>query len=274
MPVLSLGCGSGLIGKNVSGAVTTWIEAGGAGIDAAHIYSWSVGNGDIKEGIAAAAVSRERLFITSKTPCTNKAAEVVNGDLKALGISQLDLLLIHSPHDGGIFASTCGTWKQYNELMAAGTTRAIGVSNFGVSDFEKLRDCGNTFPVLNQVSFSIGMWDSYKDLLSYMSAHNITLEAYSPLQKGAVLKHQEVIDIAAAHNVSGAQVALKWVLQHGATLATSVDGSTTPEYLHQDLDLWSFELSTHEMSVLDAINKPDLGLEVTRNEEMKARGQG
>jgi len=87
-----------------------------------------------------------------------------------------------------------------------------------------------------------------------MTSHNITLEAYSPLQKGNVLKLQEVIDIAAAHNVSTAQVALKWVLQHGATLATSVDGSETPQYLKEDLDLWSFELTAKEMSSLDAIS--------------------
>jgi len=47
MPVINLGCGSGLIGKNVTGAVSSWIEAGATGIDAAHIYSWSVGNGKI-----------------------------------------------------------------------------------------------------------------------------------------------------------------------------------------------------------------------------------
>ena len=73
------------------------------------------------------------------------------------------------------------------------------------------------------------------------------------LQKGAVLKLPEVIQIAAAHNVSTAQVALKWIVQHGAALATSVDGSASAEYLAEDLDLWSFELSQQEMRTLDAV---------------------
>lgn len=255
MPLLSLGCGSGIIGKNITGAVSTWLQAGGVGIDAAHDYSWSVGSGHIKEGIRATGLPREKLFVTSKTTCSNKVAKLVQKDVQDMGVGHLDLLLIHSPSMGcGIFANTCRTWKQYNQLMRAGTTHAIGVSNFGVSDLEGLKGCGDHFPVLNQVNFSIGKLGSYRDLLGYMTSHNITLEAYSPLQKGNVLKLQEVIDIAAAHNVSTAQVALKWVLQHGATLATSVDGSETPQYLTEDLDLWSFELTAKEMSSLDAIS--------------------
>jgi len=156
MPLLSLGCGSGIIGKNITGkaptspldvlrhvpvgAVSTWLQAGGVGIDAAHVYSWSVGSGHIKEGIRATGLPREKLFVTSKTTCSNKVAKLVQKDVQDMGVGHLDLLLIHSPSMGcGIFANTCRTWKQYNQLMRAGTTHAIGVSNFGVSDLEGLK---------------------------------------------------------------------------------------------------------------------------------------
>jgi len=254
MPVLNLGCGSGLINKNVTGAVASWIKAGATGIDGAHVYSWSVGNGKIAEGISEAGVPRERLFITSKTMCSRSAEKDVHSDLQDLNISSVDLLLIHSPRDCGLFGSVCSTWKMYNRLLAAGTTRAIGVSNFQLSDLKGLEACGS-IPVLNQVSFSVGMYESYSELLTYMAANNITLEAYSPLQKGAVLRLPQVIQIAATHNVSAAQVALKWVVQHGAVLTTSVDGSESAEYLVEDLDLWSFELSEQEMRTLDAVKR-------------------
>jgi len=252
MPVLNLGCGSGLINKNVTGAVASWIKAGATGIDGAHVYAWSVGNGKIAEGISEAGVPREQLFITSKTMCTPSAEKDFESDLKHLNVSSVDLLLIHSPRYCGLFGSVCSTWKVYNRLLAAGSTRAIGVSNFGLSDLKGLEACGSV-PVLNQVSFSVGMYESYSELMVYMAANNITLEAYSPLRKGAVLKLPEVIQIAAAHNVSTAQVALKWIVQHGAVLATSVDGSASAEYLAEDLDLWSFELSQQEMQTLDAV---------------------
>jgi len=186
--------------------------------------------------------------------CSRTAGKDVLSDLKNMNTSYVDLLLIHSPKCAwGLFGSLCGTWKTYNQLLAAGTTRAIGVSNFGVSDLVSLKGCLNLSPAVNQISFSVGMYESYSELLSYMAVNNITLEAYSPLRKGAVLKLPQVIDIATAHNISTAQVALKWIIQHGAVVATSVDGSASPAYLQDDLDLWSFKLTDAEMSTLDAV---------------------
>ena len=61
----------------------------------------------------------------------------------------------------------------------------------------------------------------------------------------------EVQAVAATHNVSAAQVALKWIVQRGHPLATSV---WNPEYMAEDLDLWSWgDLSAAEMSTLDGV---------------------
>ena len=103
----------------------------------------------IQEGISEAGVPREQLFITSKTMCTPSAEKDFESDLKHLNVSSVDLLLIHSPRYCGLFGSVCSTWKVYNKLLAAGATRAIGVSNFGLSDLKGLEACGSV-PVLNQ----------------------------------------------------------------------------------------------------------------------------
>ena len=103
----------------------------------------------IQEGISEAGVPREQLFITSKTMCTPSAEKDFESDLKHLNVSSVDLLLIHSPRYCGLFGSVCSTWKVYNRLLAAGSTRAIGVSNFGLSDLKGLEACGSV-PVLNQ----------------------------------------------------------------------------------------------------------------------------
>ena len=53
------------------------------------------------------------------------------------------------------------------------------------------------------------------------------------------------------HNVSGAQIALKWLVQQGISAVTAVH---RPEYVAEDLDLWSWgELSDREMRELAAI---------------------
>ena len=58
---------------------------------------------------------------------------------------------------------------------------------------------------------------------------------------------------AAQHNVSAAQVGLKWIVQQGLPLATAV---WRVDYMEEDLDLWGFNLTVAEMSVLSAVYKP------------------
>ena len=67
--------------------------------------------------------------------------------------------------------------------------------------------------------------------------------------------------VAAHHNVSAAQVALRWVVQRGAALVT---GTANPKHMASDLDLWGtpaapFELSGAEMSTLNALQPHDAG---------------
>ena len=60
-----------------------------------------------------------------------------------------------------------------------------------------------------------------------------------------------VVSIAKVHNVSGAQIALKWLVQQGISAVTAVH---RPEYVAEDLDLWSWgNLSAAEMAKLAAI---------------------
>ena len=58
----------------------------------------------------------------------------------------------------------------------------------------------------------------------------------------------EVIDIAASHNVSPAQIGLKWVAQQGLPMTTAV---WRQDYMKEDLDLWSWgDLTDDEMKKL------------------------
>ena len=61
-----------------------------------------------------------------------------------------------------------------------------------------------------------------------------------------------VKQIASAHNVSGAQVGLKWIVQQGHTFVTASGESA---YDVEDLDLWSFTLNATEMAALSAFTE-------------------
>ena len=61
------------------------------------------------------------------------------------------------------------------------------------------------------------------------------------------MKDPDVQKIAAAHQVSAAQVALRWVVQQGVVAVTA---STERSYDLEDLHVFGFELSDAEMALL------------------------
>ena len=250
-------------GVDVANATALWIAAGGKGIDTAYDYQ---DQDKIAAGIAASGVDPSSLYITTKILCSTEAdaKKMIDSDLQQLGVSSVDLILIHSPGGKGHLPCSAGgspaaAWKALEAALAAGKTKQIGVSSFSASDLEALKTTATVWPpALNQCSLSVGYHDD--DTIAYCKKEGITYMAYSPLcggpngsscRHGSVLSVPEVQAVAATHNVSAAQVALKWIVQRGHPLATSV---WNPEYMAEDLDLWSWgDLSDSEMSTLDGV---------------------
>lgn len=253
MPVMSIGTWTSLSKKadfNVSNIVGSWLELGGIGIDTALMYFTQA---DIARVIADRGVDRRKLFITSKIPgCMGKplAKFFVDQDLKRLNTSYIDLMLVHWPGLG------CkGTWEALEEYQEQGKLRAIGVSNFNAGQLASLLKEGRVPPAVNQIEYNV--YSHPDDTVAFCKAHNITVEAWSPLGDPArthssVFTDPAVVSVAQAHNVSAAQVALRWIVQKGHTL-TFLSSSKT----HQasDADLFSFSLAADEVSKLDALQK-------------------
>jgi 2,5-diketo-D-gluconate reductase A len=199
--------------------------------------------------IQQSKVPRSELFITTKIPVGANASAVeatIEYDLAQLMVSQVDLLLIHTP--GKSAADIATTWATMEAALAAKKTRAIGVSNFVTSTLEALLKTANVVPAVNQISFSIGKVDSAT--IAYCKSKAITIEAYSPLgHTGApVLKLPAVTKIAAAHNKSAAAVALRYIVQSGHSFVTASGESA---YDKEDLALFDWSLTTSEMATLD-----------------------
>ena len=64
-----------------------------------------------------------------------------------------------------------------------------------------------------------------------------------------------MVGIASAHNVSVAQVCLRWILERGCTLAvgTGTDPAKVAAHTQENLDLFGFQLTTAEVSEIDQI---------------------
>jgi diketogulonate reductase-like aldo/keto reductase len=234
-----------------------WLQVGGTAIDTAHDYR---DEPDVATGIAEAGVAREKVFITTKISCETyeKASSQIDDNLRELQMSTVDVTLIHFPRCWGS-ASVAETWRALEDAKTAGKTRAIGVSNFVVSDLQALKASARDWPpAINQCSLSVGYHDDAT--MRYCDENKIVYMAFSPLcggsngsscTHGSVMSLPQVQAVAASHNVSAAQVALKWIVQQGRPLATAV---ARADYMREDLDLWSWgNLTDAEVATLTAI---------------------
>ena len=67
-----------------------------------------------------------------------------------------------------------------------------------------------------------------------------------------LLGDETIRSIAEAHGVSPAQVILRWDLQRGIVV---IPGSSNPEHIKENLDLFGFELSDEEMAAIRALDR-------------------
>lgn len=247
MPIVNIGTWiDGTTGKKEDGgAITaTWLAQGGRGVDTALVYH---DQANIAKAIAASGVKREDLFITSKFPACATAQSGINQDLQQLNTSYIDLMLIHSP-----FGFCQGTWKVLEENVKNGKLKAIGISNFNKAQIQNILKIATIPIAVNQIGYSV--FSHNDDTIQFCHDNNITVEAYSPLgggmDKHSVFSEPTVTSIAQKHNVSQAQVALKWIVQRGDTLAVL---SGNGAHQANDADLWGFTLEDDDMGKLSGI---------------------
>jgi 2,5-diketo-D-gluconate reductase A len=246
MPIVNIGTWVSGSTKHEDGGVISanWLSQGGRGIDTALIYN---DQASIAKAIAASGVAREDIFITSKIPACANAQSGIDKDLKQLGTSYIDLMLIHSP-----FGSCSGTWKVLEDNVKNGKLKAIGISNFNKGEIQNIMKGATIPPAVNQIGYSV--FSHTEDTIKFCHDNNITVEAYSPLGGAhggkSVFKDATVKSVAAAHKVNEAQAALKWIVQRGDVLTVL---SSNKEHQASDADLWSFTLTDDEMAKLSGI---------------------
>jgi len=256
MPVISIGTwteGTKKSDLNISAIVGSWLDLGGRGIDSAYIY---FDQQEVAAVMASRGIDRSQLFITSKIPtCLGKTATryFVDYDLKKLNTTYLDLMLIHAPGLPGPLGGCDDTWAVLEEYQKEGKLKSIGVSNWGVKQFQGLKY--SIPPAVNQIEFNV--YSHNDEIAAFCAGRNITIEAYSPLGDPArshtsVFKDPVVTSIATKHNVSAAQVALKWVLQKGAVLTFL---SSSKDHQANDADLFGFSLEDDDISSLDKLQQ-------------------
>lgn len=244
MPRLGLGT-SRAVGEEAVRAIMAAFELGYRLVDTSANYD---NEQDVGAAIAASAVPREDLFITTKLEGSDQVMRTVRsgleGSLRRLGLDYVDLYLIHWP----IPELTNETWAAMEELQRAGLVRALGVSNFERRDLEQLFATATIRPAVNQVKLNPA--EQREDLYDYCVAAGITVEAWAPVMRGRT-HHLRVLErIGHAHGKTSAQVSLRWLLQKGIV---AIPKSVHRARLEENADLYDFELSDEEMTSIEAI---------------------
>ena len=94
------------------------------------------------------------------------------------------------------------------------------------------------------------MWYLLSRTVGLLSSAGILLAAGG--YTAELLDNETITAIAAAHNVSSAQVILRWDLQRGIVV---IPGSANPEHIKENLDLFGFELTDDEMEQIASLDR-------------------
>lgn len=247
MPVLGLGVFQAPAGRPTREAVRAALTAGYRHIDTAAIYG---NERDVGQAVRDSGIPREQVFLTTKlwndSHGAEAAARAFEQSRRSLDTPYIDLYLIHWPAT----KKRVETWKALERLRSKGLCRAIGVSNFTIAHLDELLARSDSVPAVNQVEFTPFLFQ--RELLDYCRAHRIQLEAYAPLTKGRRLAHPIVQRAAAVHRATGAQVLLRWGLQHQVI---EIPKSVHAERIRENAGALDFELTTTEMSALDGLDE-------------------
>ena len=232
--------------------IETALAAGINMFDHADIY----GGGECEELFAKAVnlkgTMREKLVIQSKCSIKNGyydfskeyILEAVDGILKRLHTEYLDILLLHRPD---ALMEPEETAEAINQLKEAGKVRYFGVSNQNPMQIELLQKYIKEKLLFNQLQFSLvhtPLIDSNMSVnmnidqsidrtlgtLEYCRLKDITIQAWSPFQKGFFegaflgdLKHyaelNQMIDLLAQkYEVTPSAIAVAWLTRHPADI--------------------------------------------------------
>ena len=254
-PIPKVGFGTWQIpnGEQAYDSTVAALKNGYRHIDTALVY----GNEEsVGKAIRDSGIARDELFVTTKLPAeikdATKVLEAFETSMERLGLEYVDLYLIHAPWPwteiGADYRKENGeVWAEMEAIYNSGRAKAIGVSNFVVSDLKALFETAQVVPAVNQIRYFIGHTQEATVALS--TEKGILVEAYSPLATGALLENEQIAAIAEKYGKSVAQISLRFVLQNGLL---PLPKSTNETRIKQNADL-DFEISADDMDYLNSL---------------------
>ena len=238
--------------KDTAEAVTLALQAGYRHIDTAQMYG---NEREVGEAIAKSGLDRGDIFVTSKlandSHRPDDARLAFEVSLDALGFDYLDLFLIHWPLPTRYDGDYVSTWQTLEEFYRDGRARSIGVSNFQPHHLRRLHTECEITPAADQIE--VHPYLTQQAVREFCAAHQIAIEAWSPLARGGdLLSDPVVVSVAEAAGKTPAQVVLRWHIERGDIVFPK---SVTPARIKENIDIFDFELSGQDLEAITSLNR-------------------
>ena len=258
MPALSV--------EQAAAMIRTAAEEGVNFFDHATCYGGGEAETRFGDAFPLTGLKREDVYIQSKCGLYFDRKEFswskadildsADGILRRLKTEYLDALLLHRPD---LLFDPEEVAEAFDELHRAGKVRHFGVSNVTPGQLELLKKYVKQPLVFNQLQFSLeqsqlidnGLYlnnltterSVVRDngVLDYCRLHDITVQAWSPLQfgmfKGCFVDHPDfpelnkvLGELGEKYGVSKTAVAIAWILRHPAKMQ-AIAGTMNPDHL-------------------------------------------
>lgn len=243
MPMVGFGTWP-LTGDEAYTAVRTALDVGYRHIDTATMYG---NEAEVGRALRDSGLDRGEVFVTTKLQKEQAGRErqTIEESLRDLGTDYVDLWLVHWPPDDSLVP----TWQEFLAARDAGLAREVGVSNYSLAQIDELGQATGWVPAVNQVP-----WRPEKHDEALLAAHRergVVVEGYSPLRR-TDLSDPVLVEIAERHEVTPAQVVLRWHLEHGIAVIVK---SARKDRIAANFDLFGFRLGSDEVAEIDGLAK-------------------
>ncbi|KAI9747709.1 MAG: hypothetical protein M4579_007408 [Chaenotheca gracillima] len=233
----------------------TALTAGYRHIDSAQYYANEV---QVGEAVRQSKLPRDSIFVTTKIlgPAGGPEGTYkrISDSVDKIGLDgYVDLFLIHSPSSGA--KGRKEMWQALEKAHAEGKCKSIGVSNFGVSQIEEMKEYAKVWPPhVNQIE--LHPWCQQRTTDAYCQKHGIVVQAYCPLVRNEKAKDPTLTALADKYKVSTAQILIRYCLQKNWV---PLPKSDTPSRIKSNADVYGFGIDEDDMGKLDSLDQGSRG---------------
>ena len=251
MPQLGLGTWR-LTPEEAENSTYHALKYGARLIDTARYYGTEAAVGRaVRRAIEEGICTREEVYITTKiSPGQGwDYAEMIREANETIGLGYIDMMMVHH--------SVPGEFELYRAIEDAideGIVRSLAISNYYTpEEYDRITEGARYLPAVIQNENH--PYYQNTALKEYVAKDGVILESYYPLggrgHTQDFFENPVIAALSQKYGKSPAQILLRWHIQAGYI---AIPGSSNPEHIAENLDIFDFELTQEEMDSIYDMN--------------------